>query len=496
MCTADGIDQDREPDLRPSTQEENLGPSDASGNPLKNRCARATGSRSAVEDRASNRLTSLDAFRGLVMLLLIPDVFGGFSFYEMARRIPDSSVWTTLARNFTHAPWSGATIWDLIMPAFVFMVGASMPYSYAARRREGHAHGDIVVHAALRAIALLTLGVLFLIPARHLLDSLWPVLILALGLPVPAWLSRMFRHGAIHRSKSFEWMRWGVILGAAAVKIALELHRVPSFYLHDILTQAGLGYLFAFLMVDRGRRAQWWCVAAILTVYWLAFALYPLPSADVDLSALGVMRGDEIFSGWFAHWNKGTNFAAAFDRWFLNLLPRPTPFAFNSHGYQTLNFIPTVASMVLGVMVGEHLRSDKPRAVVRNGLVVAGGLALLGGLLAGWTLAPLVKSIWTPSWVLFSTGCVVLAFTLFYHVIDVRGHRGWTFPLVVAGRNPLVLYTLAIQYRWWVLAPWRHTMGSALAPLSWSPVLESVVCMLTLWLVALALYRAKVFVRL
>ena len=364
-----------------------------------------------MDDRERPRLMSLDSLRGLTMLILIPDVFGAYSFYEMASRYPESALWSSLARVFSHAQWSGATPWDLIMPAFVFMVGVSMPYSYAARKREGRSHADTLAHAALRAVALLLLGLLIQIPARNVMDSLWPFLILALGLPVPAWLSRSPGSSST-QLRRFEWLWWATILLACGVRVALEVRSARSFSLHDILPQVGLGYLFAFLLVARGRRSQVLTVGAILTACWVAFLLFPLSPPGSDLRSVGVLPGEEVFTGYFAHWNKGTNLAAAFDRWLFNILPRSTPFAFNSHGYQSLNFIPTIASLILGVMVGEHLRQDKSPRALRNDLFTAGGLVLLGGLVAGWTLSPIVKSIWTPSWVLFSTGCVVLVFTL------------------------------------------------------------------------------------
>ena len=66
-------------------------------------------------------------------------------------------------------------------------------------------------------------------------------------------------------------------------------------------------------------------------------------------------------TGFFAHWNKNANVAAAFDRWFLNLFPHPAdhPFVFNEGGYATLNFIPSIATMIFGVLAGELLRSSR-----------------------------------------------------------------------------------------------------------------------------------------
>ena len=63
-------------------------------------------------------------------------------------------------------------------------------------------------------------------------------------------------------------------------------------------------------------------------------------------------------TGFAAHWDKNTNPAAAFDRWFLNLFPREKPFTHNGGGYATLSFIPTLATMILGLFAGQWLRED------------------------------------------------------------------------------------------------------------------------------------------
>lgn len=449
-----------------------------------------------MNNHSSVRLISIDAFRGLTMLLLIPDVFGGFSFHEMARRFPDSAIWSSLSSMFNHAQWSGATIWDLIMPAFVFIVGVSIPYSYTVRKQHGDSDKQIFFHALLRAFTLIILGVTLLTPIQTMADFLWPFLILALGLPVPAFIFRILRIDFQKRHRLINAVWLGSILSFSTIRLFLEFDRIPGFHLGNILSQIGLSYVFAFLLVNRIRVMQGLTAATILAIYWFAFLLYPPPSIGFDLATVGVLPSDETYIGYFAHWNKNTNLAAAFDLWFLNLFPRPEPFLFNSHGYQTLNFIPTIVSMIFGVMVGEYLQSKRPRTELRNGLFAASGLAILGGVLGGWLLCPVVKSIWTPSWVLFSTGCILTIFAFLYHVIDVQNRRRWTFPLVVAGRNPLLLYILALNYRWWVLAPLRHTVGLSLSTVSWAPVLESVICGFSLWLLALALYRFKIFIRL
>src|SRR6185312_10613406 len=82
-------------------------------------------------------------------------------------------------------------------------------------------------------------------------------------------------------------------------------------------------------------------------------------------------------SGFAAHWNKNSNLAWAFDVWFLNLFPREQPFVANRGGYATLSFIPTLGTMILGLLAGCVLQGDRvPRGKVAR-LAVAGVLCLL-----------------------------------------------------------------------------------------------------------------------
>ena len=442
------------------------------------------------------RLTSLDAFRGIVMLLLIPNVYGGFGFHEMAHRSPEDPIWAVLASVFTHVSWSGCSIWDLILPAFLFMAGVSMPYSYESRKRRGDGDLEILGHVAVRATALVLLGVLVQLPLRTSIDALWPLLLLAVGLPVPEKLAGMVPANprTVQLVAGGVWS--GALLSISVAALIVNFGRIEGLALHDVLPQLGLGYVFAFMLVGRGRVVQALAALSILALYWLAFRMHHLPPAGFDPAAVGILPGDETFTGQFAYWNKSTNLAAAFDAWFLNLFPRPEPYVFNGHGYQTLNFIPSIATMIFGVMTGEYLRSARPGAQLRNGLFKAAAGGVFGGLLAGWLLCPIVKSIWTPSWTLFSAGWVLFGLALCYQTIDVAGRRAWAFPFIVAGRNSILLYVLALKYRWWILAPWHRGFGATAFTGDWGPILEALACGATLWLVAAVLYRLRIFIRL
>ena len=256
--------------------------------------------------------------------------------------LPGNPVWDFLAYHTDHVPWVGCGFWDLIQPSFMFMAGVAIPYSYASRKNKGESDAAILFHVAVRSAVLVLLGIF----------------------------------------------------------LSSNGSQTPGHLLVNVLTQIGLGYFFVYLLRGCGVRVQLAAAAAVLVGYWLWFALFPLPPADFDYRSVGLPETGGYLSGFFAHWEMNTNAAAHFDRWLLNLLPAYAgkPFEYNPGGYQTLNFIPSMATMLFGLMAGELLRGPKDGRAKLGWLISAGSVCIILGQLAGWTVCPIVKRIWTPSW--------------------------------------------------------------------------------------------------
>jgi predicted acyltransferase len=241
---------------------------------------------------------------------------------------------------------------------------------------------------------------------------------------------------------------------------------------------------------------QLWAAGAILLVYWSVFALYPYPPPGLDPASVGVAPTDEVFTGFFAHWNKNMNAAAAFDVWFLNLLPRAEPFLFDPKGIQTLNFVPTIATMIFGVIAGEAMRATCPKERIRHVLLCGGAILLASGVAASVWLCPPIKSLWTPSWTLLTAGVAALVLGGMYHLCEVRNRRAWAFPFVVLGANSILLFVLASRFRYYFLSNM-----SKLAPSDWfagayGPLLESIAFAGVLFVIAFVLHKRKLFIKL
>src|SRR3569833_1961384 len=290
------------------------------------------------------RNIAVDAYRGLVMVLMMGEVM---RWADTAKAFPGSTFWRILAYYKTHVEWAGMSLLDTIQPGFTFLAGVALPYSIRSRRRKGESFPHMLFHTMWRSVLLIALGVFL-----RSTDS-----------PITYY--------------TFE----------------------------DTLSQIGLGYTFAFLIAFLKPRWQWIWLGVILFGNWLAWALYPAPGAIYDWAAVGGSPDfvqKYLYHGFAAHWNKNSNLGNAFDVWFLNLFPRTSRFAYNEGGYLTLSFIPTLGTMLLGLIAGQWLRAAARRIPIRK-FLIAGLVGMLAGLLLHVTgICPIVKRIWTPAWTLYS----------------------------------------------------------------------------------------------
>jgi heparan-alpha-glucosaminide N-acetyltransferase len=387
----------------------------------------------------TSRLLSLDAFRGTIMLLMLNEAT---RLPLVARSFPHSAIWAAIAFNTEHVDWQGCSLHDLIQPGFSFLVGAALPFSIASRRAKGQTFWQLLCHAAWRAFLLIALGIFL---------------------------------RSIHHSQTY-------------------------FTFEDTLTQIGLGYVFLFLLGFTRVRTQVIVMLLILICFWGAFALYPAPGPNFDYARVGVPPNwDHNYTGFLSHFNKNSNLSWAFDVWFLNLFPREEPFVFNEGGWSTLSFIPTLATMILGLLTGEWLKSKKTKEEKLRGLVIGGiGLVLLG-LLCQWAgICPIVKRVWTSSYTLYSGGLVVLMLACFYALIEWKGWRRWAFPLIVVGMNSIAIYVMSWTMQGFFREALERHLGGALAGIAgptFLPVAYGLGIMLAFWIILFWMYRRKIFLR-
>ena len=388
---------------------------------------------------ATTRVTSIDAFRGLVMFLMLAEAM---RLWTVQRAFPDSGFWAFVAFHTTHVPWQGCSLHDLIQPAFSFLVGASLPFSIANRRSKGESWRRMFAHAIWRSVVLIVLGIFL---------------------------------RSLSRSRTY-WT------------------------FEDTLTQIGLGYTFLFLLAFASLRVQVIAFVTILVGFWAAFVLYPLPGPGFEYSQVGIPANwPHLYTGFLAHFNKNSNLAWAFDVWFLNLFPREKPFLFNGGGWSTLSFIPTLATMMLGLWCGAWLKTSRSTLEKLKGLVIGGVVLTLSGLVLQWLyICPIVKRIWTSSYTLYSGGLVILMLAGLYALVEWKGWRRWSFPLLVIGANSIAVYIMSWTMEDFVSSALVRHLGSApfaMLGAPFEPVLRGLGVLIVFWLILFWMYRRKIFLR-
>jgi predicted acyltransferase len=154
---------------------------------------------------------------------------------------------------------------------------------------------------------------------------------------------------------------------------------------------------------------------------------------------------------------------------------------------------------VIGLIAGGVVRSERSSRDKLKWLVTAGLAGLASGALIGWLdLCPVVKRIWTPSWVLFSGGWCFLLLAAFYSVIDMWGWKLWAFPLVVIGMNSIAAYLIAHLFEGFILKNLKTHLGqSTFSRLgaAYDPFLHGAAALFVMWLLLFWMYRRKIFLR-
>ena len=391
-----------------------------------------------VDGSSPRRNVAMDVYRGFVMLLMMAEVL---RLSVVAQSFPESRFWKILAFNQSHVEWAGCSLHDTIQPSFSFLVGVALPYSIASRMAKGKSFGSQLGHAIWRALILIVMGIFL---------------------------------RSIHRPQTY-------------------------FTFEDTLTQIGLGYVFLFLLGFVEERWLWISQGVILFGYWLAWALYPIAGPGFDWQAVGVTPDwTHNYSGFMAHWNKNANLGNAFDQWFLNLFPRTSPFVANAEGYLTLSFIPTLGTMILGLIAGRWLRAEAPGVPFRK-MLIAGVVGVGAGLLLHFAgVCPAVKKIWTPGWTLLSGGICFLMLAGFSWIMEAKRLRKWAFPLMVIGTNSIAAYLIAHLFPGFLISSFQtHLGGNAFgfAGSALQPLLQGTALLLVYWLMLLWMFRKKIFLR-
>lgn len=309
----------------------------------------------------------------------------------------------------------------------------------------------------------------------HFEDLIFPMFIFIVGVSLVFSLSRTIaEHG--RRAAVIRIVRRSLLLYLLGIFFYGGFNGTfENIRLLGVLQRIALCYLAAALIFCfwglRGRIV--WCVG-LLVGYWLALSFVPVPGGAAGNLA------------------EGRNLANWVDKAFLPL--RKWDGDHDPEGL--LSTLPAIANCLIGVLVGMLMRDPSRREWRKAAYLILAGALLTA---AGWGWAeqfPVIKKIWTSSYVLVACGYSCLLFALFHLSIDVWGFRLWAQPFVWIGMNPITIYVLAELVDVQAIA--QRLVGGQLNTYfgSYGQLVVAVVGLLLIFGVAHFLYRRKVFVRL
>jgi predicted acyltransferase len=161
---------------------------------------------------------------------------------------------------------------------------------------------------------------------------------------------------------------------------------------------------------------------ALLVGYWALMTFVPVPGYGAG------------------HLGKEDNLGAYVDRTLMAGHLWSESVTWDPEGF--LSTLPAIASLLIGILAGEWLRSDRRAGRKALTLASAGLVLLIVGRLLH-PIFPINKNLWTSTFVIFTSGFAMLALAACYWIIDVRAWRAWTSPFLVLGMNAILAYALA-----------------------------------------------------
>jgi predicted acyltransferase len=347
----------------------------------------SSGASDASGAPVAGRLQSLDALRGFDMFWIV----GAGTLVTAFGKLNDTAFTRFLSAQLSHVQWQGFHFEDLIFPLFVFISGVSLVLST-----------ERAVAQVGRLKAALRLG-------RRC------VLLFLLGI---------FYYGGLSG-------RWSEIR------------------LLGVLQYIGLACFFGgvFFIALRRARALAAACAALLLGYWALMAWVPFPDVRLDKESLaraeataGSSSPEKVVSLAAGQvrglYEEGRNLSNYVDYRFLP--GRKINGAYESQ--PLLGIICGVSACLLGILAGLWLRrTDVGDGRKVAGLAAAGAAGVAAGLLVSLSF-PIVKKLWSPSFVLVAGGCSAVLLGAFYGVVDVWKRRRWCQPYVWIGMNSIEIY--------------------------------------------------------
>lgn len=246
-------------------------------------------------------------------------------------------------------------------------------------------------------------------------DLVQPFFMFIVGVAMPFSYAKRIKRGDTKNKITRHIIQRCFILLAFGVGLHCGYRKQLVWELWNVLSQLSMTILIAYFLMRYK-----WSVQIVVSILLIIFTEVAYRTFSLE--------------GYNQPFVKDHNFGSFMDMVLMGKIN-------NGGGWVTINFIPTAAHTIWGVVAGQLLKSSKKDMQKVKLIAIAGAIILLTGYLLDWTLiTPIIKRICTSSFVLVSGGWALLVLAFSYWLIDIKKHNRWIFPFTVVGMNSIFIY--------------------------------------------------------
>ena len=353
------------------------------------------------------RLTSLDVFRGFTILLMTI--------------VNNPGDWEAIYPPLEHAKWNGYTLTDLVFPFFIFIMGTAISFAMPNKTYDNTTFNKIVV----RSLRIFCLGLF--------LNFFGKIQVFGLD-GIPLLLTRLVITFTVAYALLGDFspkIKMYLVIVILSILLFLAYSSIEAFRevrIPGVLQRIAIVYFCASLLyLKANQKTQLLVALGLLLFYWGLMALIPVPGIGA------------------ANFEKGTNLAAWLDGVLLKNHMWSSTKTWDPEGI--LSTIPTIASGIIGMLMGQLINRPMKKMLIFRRMILAGIVIIILGIV--WNeVFPINKSIWTSSYVLFTSGLATLCLSLLYYIIEIANYKKWTKFFLIWGVNPMLVFFFSPIISW------------------------------------------------
>lgn len=345
------------------------------------------------------RLISLDVFRGLTILLMTI--------------VNNPGDWGHVYAPLLHSEWHGCTPTDLVFPFFIFIMGVAVPLAMPAKNWDNTTFNKILV----RSLRMFCLGIFFNYFSKIQLFGLEGISLLIGRLIITVAVGYALMGNFSSKVKNI--LAFSILI----IYLFLAYSGIEAYHdvrLPGVLQRIAIVYfVVSLLYLKTSKKTQIITGVVLLLGYWAIMTLIPVPGIGA------------------ANLEKGTNLASWVDSVLLKGHMYRETITWDPEGI--LSTLPSIVNGIIGLLIGQIVQLEITKTQKATKIILAGITLIIIGLV--WDIFfPINKSLWTSSYVLYTTGLAATCLAILYYIIDIADYKKGFKLFLIWGVNPMIVF--------------------------------------------------------